>query len=128
MRDHVGKSDEYLLAEVNRVRFRIGNEDYGFRQEGSFLSKEAANDFVNRTLENNKQLVDQVARGQAETAGLNERFGYVTGKEGFKESGESLAYVRPTYDVRVVIRQDTSSPRGYGVLTAFPRNRLSGKQ
>jgi HK97 family phage portal protein len=128
IRDHVGKTDEYLLGEVNRVRFRVGNENFGFVQEGSFLSKESANDFVNRTLENNKALVDKVARGQIPGATLNERFGYVTGKEALKETGESLAYVRPTYDVRVRIRRDARSPRGYRVFTAFPRNRLPDEQ
>jgi hypothetical protein len=127
LRDHVGKTDEYLLGEVNKVRFSTANEDYGYKQEGTFLSKEAANDFVNRVLENNKELVDRVASGQLEAATLNQRFGYVTGKEGIKEFGESLAYVRPTYDVRVRIRNDSRSPRGYRVFTAYPRNRLSGE-
>jgi hypothetical protein len=126
IRDHVAKTDEHLLNEVRRVRLRLGIFIFGHRQEGSFLSQEAANDFVNQVLQHNQALVDQVARGELRAATLNRRFGYITGREAFKPSGNEEAYIRPTYGVRVRIRHDRRSLRGYRVHTAFPRNELPG--
>jgi Phage portal protein/Bacterial CdiA-CT RNAse A domain len=128
IRDHVRKSDEYLLGEVRRVRWALGPFVGGRKQEGSFLSLEAANDFVNQVLQGNQALVDRVANGEVETATLNRRFGYITGKEAYRASGNEEPYIRPTYGVRVVIRHDQRSPRGYRVFTAFPRNELPSEQ
>jgi HK97 family phage portal protein len=124
LRDHVGRTDEELLAEARRVRARIGPFTLGL-QKGSFLTQESANDFVNRVLEDNKELVDAVASGKQTQLTLNKRFGYVTGKEAYRPSGmDDAAYIRPTYEVRVLIRHDSRIDRGYRVLTAFPRNQV----
>jgi hypothetical protein len=73
-------------------------------------------------LKRNTDKVDQVAAGKIEGATLQHRFGFVTGKEAFRPDGDSDPYIRDTYSVRVVIRHDTRSWRGYRVHTAFPVN------
>jgi Bacterial CdiA-CT RNAse A domain len=124
VRDHVGKSDDYLLGEVGKVRSRLWIFTTGNKQEGSFLSQESANDFVNRVSEDNQSAVDAVASGEVKQVTLNKRFGYVTGKEGYKPSGLEEPYVRPTYEVRVLIRHDPRAERGYRLTTSFPRNQI----
>ena len=90
--------------------------------EGSFRSREEANDLVNQVLKRNTDKVDEVAAGKLRDATLQHRFGFVTGKEAFRPNGDSDPYIRDTYSVRVVIRHDTRSWRGYRVHTAFPVN------
>jgi hypothetical protein len=126
IREHVGKSGEELLdiARKDWARYSVGRfEITEFRlAHGSFSSLESANDFVNRTLENNPTKVDSVASGQDKGATLDRRFGYPTGTEVFRPAGDSEPYLRDTYSVRVIIRHDPRSELGYGVLTAFPVN------
>ena len=83
---------------------------------------EAANDFVNRVLEANRDRVDWIAAGRAPFAMIERRFGYVTGKEAFRAEGRAAARIRKTFGVRVVIKHDPGRPRGYRVHTAFPIN------
>ncbi|KAB2910829.1 MAG: hypothetical protein F9K29_24055 [Hyphomicrobiaceae bacterium] len=92
-------------------------------RRGTFLSLESANDFVNRTLEENQAIVDRVASGRQDEAVINRRFGYVTGREAFRPDADSEPYMRNTYEVRVLIRHDPRLQRGYRVHTAFPMNR-----
>ena len=66
--------------------------------------------------------VDRVAAGKLKEAKLQERFGFVTGKEACRPNGDSDPYIRDTYSVRVIIRHDKRSWRGYRVQTAFPVN------
>jgi len=123
---HVGKTDSELIDVLNAdyVRKQSGNlEITEFRREqGSFTSLEQANDLVNRVLEMNKDKVDGVAAGKKREAKLQERFDFVTGKEAFRPNGDSEPYIRATDSVRVVIRPDKSSWRGYRVHTAYPVN------
>ncbi|MEA2883164.1 MAG: hypothetical protein QOH32_2420 [Bradyrhizobium sp.] len=123
---HVGKTDRELIDVLNAdyVRKQSGNlEITDFRREqGSFTSLEQANDLVNRVLEMNKDKVDGVATGKKREATLQERFDFVTGKEAFRPNGDSEPYIRATDNVRVVIRPDNSSWRGYRVHTAYPVN------
>jgi hypothetical protein len=122
IRDHVGKSDEYLLDQV-RSRTSYGPiYTYGQQREGTFLSEESANDLVNRSLERNSAMVDIVAAGDMPEAILDTRFGYVTGKEAYRPDADAAPYIRDTYAVRVVIRHDARSTNGFKVLTAFPIN------
>jgi hypothetical protein len=65
---------------------------------------------------------DYEAADKIPEATLQHRFGSVTGKEAFRPNGDSDPYIRDTYGVRVVIRPDTRSWRGYRVHTAFPVN------
>ena len=120
--NHVGKTDEELLAIVRGDRGQAGIYRYARRRHGSFDSGESANDFVNRTLEQNQDLVDVVASGLSGRQFLNARFGYKTGREAFRPSIHSEPYLRNTYEVGVEIRHDPSAPRGYRVHTAYPRN------
>jgi hypothetical protein len=121
---HVGKTDSELIDVMNAdyVRRQSGNlEITEFRrEEGSFTSLEQANHLVNRVLEMNKDKVDGVAAGQKRETTLQERFEFVTGKEAFRPNGDSEPYIRDTNSVRVVIRPDKSSWRGYRVHTAYP--------
>jgi Bacterial CdiA-CT RNAse A domain len=126
IRDHVGKMDDELLEVVQKDWKRFSSptaEITNYRvAEGSFLSKEAANDFVNRTIEDNKATVDLVASSQQKWGTLVKRFGYPTGKEAFRRTGDSEPRVRTTYAVKVIILHDPRTERGYRVRTAFPVN------
>jgi hypothetical protein len=125
-RDHVEKTDSELIDVLNAdyVRKQSGNlEITDFREaQGSFTSLEQANDLVNRVIEMNKDRVDRVATGQKREAFLQERFDFVTGKEAYRPNGDSEPYIRDTDSVRVVIRHDPRSWRGYRVHTAYPVN------
>jgi len=123
IRRHVlglGQDDE-LIQRVIDGSWRTAAGVFGPYSEGAFYSVESANDFINRALEANTATVDAVASSGLPEATINLRFGYVTGREAHTNSEED-PYIRPTYSVRVVIRHDTRSPRGYRVFTAFPIN------
>jgi hypothetical protein len=120
--NHVGKTDDELLAKVRGDRGSVGIVSYARKREGTFESRESANDFVNRTLEQNQGTVDQVADGKLNRAFLNTRFGYPTGREAFRPSIDSEPYLRDTYEVGVEIRRDPRIGRGYRVHTAYPMN------
>jgi hypothetical protein len=122
IRDHVGKSDEELMARVREDRGRAGIYSYARIRQGSFSSLESANDFVNRTLERNQADVNLVASGKAPNAFLTARFGYITGREAFRLGVYSSPYMRDTYGVGVFIVHDPSNARGFRVHTAYPRN------
>jgi hypothetical protein len=123
---HVGKTDSELIDVLNGdyLRRQSGNlEITDFRlAEGSFASLEQANDLVGQVLKQNSGDVDKVAAGKVKGDTLEQRFDFVTGKEAFRPNGDSDPYIRDTYGVRVVIRQDSRSWRGYRVHTAFPVN------
>jgi hypothetical protein len=81
-----------------------------------------ATDLVSQVLKRNIDKVDEVAAGKIKGATLEHRFDFVTGKEAFRPNGDSDPYIRDTYGVRVIIRHDARSWRGYRVHTAFPVN------
>ena len=126
LRDHVGKTDAYLIGLMNAdyERSTSGNlEITRFRDaEGSFATREQANDHVNQLLKLERDKVDQVATGMEKKLTLESRIGSVTGYEAFRPNGDSDPYIRDTYGVRAVIINDSRSPRGYTVRTAFPVN------
>ncbi len=122
LRNHVGKTDEELLAKVRDDRGSVGISRYARVREGSFNSRESANDFVNRTLERNQGLVDEVANGKSDGAFVKARFGHKTGREAFRPSIDSEPYLRDTFEVGVEIRRAAGTARGYRVHTAYPRN------
>jgi hypothetical protein len=126
LRRHNERSDSSLIDWLNSKwkRVQTGNleiTEYPIA-EGTFRSREEANDLVNQVLKRNTDTVDQVAAGKRKEAKLQERFGFVTGKEAYRPNGDSDPYIRDTYSVRVIIRHDTRSWRGYRVRTAFPVN------
>ncbi len=123
---HVGKSNDELLAAIEKERtttrtavVRVVRYQPAL---GSFDSKESANDFVNRVLEANKDLVDAVAEGKLPGATLERIFGYRTGREAYLASGISDPVIRPTFGVRVIIHGDRKADKGYKVRSAFPMN------
>jgi hypothetical protein len=96
--------------------------------EGSFATREQADDYVNQLLKLERDKVDQVATGMEKKLTLESRIGSVTGYEAFRRNGDSDPYIRDTYGVRAVIINDSRSPRGYTVRTAFPVNERPGRR
>jgi hypothetical protein len=123
---HNERSESSLIDSLNSKYRRTQTGNLEITQydlaEGTFRSREEASDLVNKVLKRNTDTVDQVAAGKLEDATLEHRFGFVTGKEAYRPDGDSDPYIRPTYSVRVVIRHDRRSWRGYRVHTAFPVN------
>jgi Bacterial CdiA-CT RNAse A domain len=130
LRDHVAKTDAYLIGVMNADYKRTisGNlEITEFRDaEGSFATREQANDHVNQLLKLERDKVDQVATGMEKKLTIESRIGSVTGYEAFRLNGDTDPYIRDTYGVRAVIINDSRSPRGYTVRTAFPVNQRRG--
>jgi hypothetical protein len=113
---HTDRTESSLIDWLNAKwqRRQVGNleiTEYPIA-EGTFRSREEANDLVNQVLKRNTDTVDQVAAGKLERATLQERFGFVTGREAYRSNGHSDPYIRPTYSVRVLIRHDRRAWRG----------------
>lgn len=111
-----------LLAAKRRefIGFGLTREFY---RHGSFESLENANDLTNRTLEQNREAVEEVAQGKKDRDFVKSRFGYKTGREAIgSRDPRAEPYVRDTYGVGVEIAHDQRSPRGFTVITAYPRN------
>ncbi|WP_187273763.1 RNase A-like domain-containing protein [Methylobacterium sp. WL8] len=121
LREHVGKTDAEMMGRVLASRRTFPVVDYGMRRDGSFESVESANDYVNRTLEQNAAEVDDVASGKKSRAFLTSRFGYRTGREAYT-AGQIEPYLRTTYGVGMYIVHDPGSSRVYRIHTAYPRN------
>jgi len=122
IREHVAKTEAELRAEFP-PDVHTWFADYIGKREGSFDSIENANDLTNRTLRANSAQVDRVANGQVGSDFIEYRFGFVTGYELFRPDPNSrVLEMRKTYAVGVVIWHDPSSPRGFRVRTAFPKN------
>jgi Phage portal protein/Bacterial CdiA-CT RNAse A domain len=120
---HVARPDQELLDNVRRERVDIlGTVTIYRKSQGSFLSIEDANNFVNRVLENSPERVQQVASGRIKDDAIIQRFGYQTGKEAFRPSANVEPFIRPTYEVLVRIQTDQRSPKGFRVFSAFPIN------
>jgi hypothetical protein len=126
IRRHVGRSDEDLVAEIEREWHR--REEGTTRvtvwepRVGSFSSIESANDFINRVLQANRSDVDAVANGRVPKKTLLLRFGFPTGREAYRSDSDDAVAVRFTYAVKVVIVHDPASKFRYGIRTAYPWN------
>jgi len=124
-KDHVGKAADELIAEqeVNRKDIPVegGTLTIYRKSESSYLSWEAANDFVNRLLQAHAVEVDKVASGQWPDQWIEDRIGYPTGIEATPDASGQLI-VRNTYGAGVFIVHDARVPRGYRVETAYPTN------
>ncbi len=122
--DHVAKSDGYLLNTVHQQALsslRRGDYAEGLK-EGSFTSIEAANKLVNSTIAQNAGKVQAVASGAMGGAQLEAQFKSPTGHEAYAATERSRAYIRPTDGVRVIIVRDSSTAKGYRILTAYPKS------
>ena len=118
--NHVGKTDEELIARIEKSQIRGLFVSSGFDRNGSFESQEAAQDFIRQTLELNAGTVSGVASGKIPDAFLTERFGSGTGREAILEDG--IIRVRRAYMVGIAIRHEKSSKTGYRIRSAYPRN------
>jgi hypothetical protein len=118
---HVGKTDEEMMERVRKSQWGNLLAHGGLQRDGSFDSRESANDLVNRTLEINAQRVDEVASGEKDRAYFTTRFGYRTGREAYITK-DGVMYMRNTYGVAIYIVRDRRSSRGYHVQSAFPYN------
>jgi len=123
IRDHVGKSDENLKQRSARTRTRVGPLGFWKPRIGSFHSLTAANKLVSSALSQNAALVEEVVKGGREAAILEAWFDTPTGKEAFAPKSNSSTTIRETFGVRILIRHDGASPRGFRIFTAFPINR-----
>jgi len=125
---HVAQPDDELLAIVRRDRIVGLTVTVARKRQGSFLTIEDANNFVNRVLEDNAGTVREVAKGEKYEAEFVKKFGYVTGKEAFRPDADAEPYMRPTYEVYVHIEADKRSKKGYRVFRAFPINSKPNKE
>ena len=119
---HVGKSEDYLINRVDTEIYRVGPVTVGLERAGSFPSLEAANSLTNSTLSQNTDVVQEVAEGKRGGARVFGGFSSPTGYEAYKQSDEAQPYMRETNFVETIIQHDKSSPRGFSVVTSFPRN------
>jgi hypothetical protein len=127
IREHVGRSRFSLIQQVEKtykVLGRINGMTVVKMQgaEGSFLSLGDANYFVSETLRHNSTQLEEILNGSSSQETLEWRFGFPTGIEAYWPRLEPPASIRNTYSVRVIVRADTSQPKGYRIVTAFPIN------
>jgi hypothetical protein len=117
IKEHVGKSDAYPKARVEREAFAIAERGDNFRglSVGSFQSLESANKLVNSTLAENQHVIDRVVRGLDRIGIARAQFSSVTGQEAFLQRFHSQPYIRDTYAVTVIIIRDQSVPKGFRV-------------
>jgi Bacterial CdiA-CT RNAse A domain len=86
----------------------------------SFTSVESAQKLVNATLASDPVQVADVVAGRRPYGVINYEAGSYTGYEAYLDRYNSTPYIRGTYGVRVVIRPDPGSERGYRIVSAFP--------
>jgi len=126
IRDHVDKSEEYLMRTVrDSVTYRVPRGVFYKERAGSFTSLQSANRLVNSTLSepNNAGMVAAVAEGRIlknTTVESQTSFSKPTGYEAFRSSPNQQPIIRSTDAVRVIIVHDATLTRGYRVHTAFP--------
>jgi Bacterial CdiA-CT RNAse A domain len=122
---HVAISEDALTTRVLASGRQITARCDWFtgRAEGSFTSLNSATDLVNATLATNREAVDAVAGGEVHAAFIEARFVSRTGYEAYLPDPNSSPYIRDTNVVSVYIRQDSGSPNGFRIQSAFPRNR-----
>jgi len=119
---HIGKSEEHLLARVRGEQGQYGIFTVSRKRAGSFPSVEAANKLVNATLAANEEAVTAVADGRRAGAFVTSVLGSATGMEAYARTPRSEPYIRSTYGVGVLIAHDPGTRNGFRVITAYPRN------
>ena len=122
IRDHVGKSDENLKQRSLKARISFGLFQLWKPRIGTFPSLGAANKLVNSALSQNSNVIDDVISGRRSQAVLEAWFKTPTGKEAFAPKFNSSTVIRDTYGVRVLIKRDRESTRGFRIFTAYPIN------
>lgn len=122
IRQHVGKSEEFLSDRVRREQAdtsRARNGAAGLAA-GSFTSLAAATRLVNATVSQNAAAVSEVGNGRQPYAVLNQRFDSPTGYEAFAAGLSSQVRMRETDGVRVFVLRDPTAVNGFRVQSAFP--------
>lgn len=122
IRKHVGKTDSELMAGMGPPAKWWQPVKLGVYRNGSFFSLEDANAYVNETLRVHEDTVAKVANGTLKNAFLKLRVGRRIGREAFRPDSYSEPIVRYAYEVGVYIEHDPSDPKGFVVITAYPRN------
>ncbi|HMK89079.1 MAG TPA: RNase A-like domain-containing protein [Methylocystis sp.] len=123
IRDHVGKSREFLIrATENSVIRVLGRVAFWKDRIGSFPSLAAANKLVNSTLAQNASIVDDVTAGRTEAATIESWFESPAGYETYKPSVKAQTTIPDTFGVRVRLIHDPRSSSGFRIFTAFPIN------
>ncbi len=139
IRDHVGKSDTYLINRLRMPDLLIRGNFYYLPGASTFRNVKEATGFINKTLSDpiNRAKVESVVSGEEFEATLFGDFKRKVG-HGFVVSDavpgrryDPLNRPRnieraDMYKVKVVIRRDPSLPTGFRVQTAHPiwsRNR-----
>ncbi|MBI4275948.1 MAG: hypothetical protein HY659_14735 [Rhizobiales bacterium] len=119
---HIDKTDDELIARIQREQIRGIFVSTGLDRNGAFDSIESARDLIQQTINNNSDVVARVASGRSTDAFLTWRFGRVTGREAILDLQTSTVRMRKTYEVGVAIVHDPNSLSGYRIVTAYPRN------
>lgn len=88
----------------------------------TFDSIESARDFISSTMDKNSAELERVANGDQQEAFIQARFGYPTGREAVSIPSDSPIRVRTTYGVTMFIVHDSTSDKGFRIITAYPEN------
>jgi hypothetical protein len=75
---------------------------------------------VNSTISQNRDRVEQVARGDSQSDFFSARFSSPTGYEAYLRTFHAEPFMRDTYGVEVFVLRDPQSARGWRVQSAFP--------
>ena len=127
LKRHVGRSDSSLIDELSKSQIKGLFISFVKADLGSYHTLEDAKYFANQTLQRNTGIVDRVASGQEKEFFIVQRFGYETGKEAHRDSGDTGIYIRKTYEVGVGIYHNPRSKTGYSIYTTYPYNRRTEK-
>lgn len=119
---HIAKNDIEARDRLDARTIRLPTHTAYKALNSTFDSREAASNFINSILEDNRDVVDLVASGALERRWLSKRFGYVTGREAERVGTIDNVVIRKTYNVGVEIRHDPRNRKGYYVRTAYPFN------
>ena len=120
---HISRSTQKLIERANRNRIGFRNRGAWEDRIGSFTSLLAANYFVNATIEQNIETIDQKVIGGNRYAIIKAWYDRPTGYESYRRRLQDPAVIRTTYGVAVLLRPDKSSKNGFRIVTAFPINK-----
>jgi Bacterial CdiA-CT RNAse A domain len=130
IREHVAKSEEYLLERVRQEQFWYIKEYDSSRyyppdgiRASSFPSLEAANKLVNAAIAADPEKLARVVSGDLGIAVFKVRFGSWTGIEAYAAGMYSSAYIRDTNGVIVVVKPTKELLYGFRIHTAYPTRR-----
>jgi hypothetical protein len=120
--EHAGRTYDYLKSRSREeARRTLERGDYfEGASVGSFTSVQSANRLVNSTISENQDKIDQRIRDGEPAVVISKRFTSPTGYEAYLARAHADPIIRDTFGVKVVIRPDPGSDRGWRVHTAYP--------